>query len=125
MIEQTEITLDLDQLENGELGLVWGLTSSVSKDDGGNPLLAKLAAAFGEEYHLRTGKWALLPDVEHEHEFNFEAFSVEDLKEAFFHFAALSAAFEQNNKRSSAKFCGAILVLISNALDVHAGAGHA
>jgi hypothetical protein len=125
VIEQTEITLDLDQLENGELGLVWGLTSSVSKDGDGNPLLTQLAAAFGEEYALRTGKLSLLPNTEHDFEFNFEQYSVNDLKNAFFHFAALSAAFETNDKRSSAKFCSTILVLISNALDSHSDAGHA
>lgn len=76
MIEQTEITLNLDQLENGELGLVWGLTSSVSKDGDGNPLLAQLAAAFGEEYALRTGKLSLLPNTEHDFEFNFEQYGV-------------------------------------------------
>ena len=107
------------------LGLVWGLTSTVSKDGCGNPLLAKLAAAFGEEYHLRTGKLSFLPDVGHEHELNFEAYPVDDLKKAFFHFAALSAAFETNDKRSAAKFCGTVLVLISNALDAHSEAGHA
>jgi hypothetical protein len=74
---------------------------------------------------LRTGKLSLLNNTEHEQEFNFEAYPVADLKKAFFHFAALSAAFETNDKRSAAKFCGTVLVLISNALDSHSEAGHA
>ena len=125
MIEQTETELDLDELETGALGLVWGLTSSVSKDGGGNLLLARLASAFGEEYLLRTGKLSLLPNTEHEFEFNFEAYGVEDLKKSFFHFCALTAAFEQNNQRPASKLCKSVLDCIAAAIDSHSKAGHA
>jgi hypothetical protein len=125
MIEQAEITLDLDQLETRALGLVWGLTSSVAKDGNGNALLKQLAGAFGEEYALRTGKLSLLGNTEPEFEFNFEEYSIDNLKRAFFHFAALTAAFEQNNQRSSSRFCNTLLTCISNALDSHNEAGHA
>lgn len=107
MMDGTEATLDLDLLETRPLGLVWGLTSSVSKKDNGNLLLSRLASAFGEEYALRTGKLSLLGNTEHEVEFNFEEYSIDNLKTALFHFCALTAAFESNGKRSSSKFCNA------------------
>lgn len=124
MIEQSETTLDLDQLETQPLGLIWGLTSSVSKDGSGNPLLAQLASAFGKEYALRTGKLSLLGNTEHEFEFNFEQYSGDELRPALFHFCALTAAFEQNDQRSASKFCKSILDCIAAALNAHSGAGH-
>ena len=103
-IESTETTLELDRLETRALGLVWGLTSSVSKDGGGNVLLSRLATAFGEEYALRTGKLSLLGNTEHEFEFDFEQFSVEDLKTALFHFCALTAGSKKIIKDRQAGF---------------------
>lgn len=123
--DETTLDLDLNDLETRALGLVWGLTSSVSKDGGGNPLLKQLASVFGEEYALRTGKLSLIGETSHEFNFDFEQYSVDHLKRAFCHFAALTAAFEQNNQRSSSRFCNTLLTCISNALDSHSEAGHA
>ena len=95
--------LDLNSLNSRALALAWGLSSSVAKDGNGDVLLGLLSNVFGEEYAIRTGKLALLGDG-YEHEINFEAYSVDDLKKAFCHFCALTAAFESNGQRSSSKF---------------------
>jgi hypothetical protein len=97
----------------------------LQKTGAGNVLLSHLASAFGEEYALRTGKLSLIGNTAHEFEFDFEEYSIDDLKNALFHFAALCAAFEQNSQRSSSRFCNTLLACISNALDSHSEAGHA
>ena len=122
----TTLTLDLNQLETRALALTWGLSSSRSKDGNGNVLLAWLSKCFEREYAIRTGKNT--PDVNFpvQNTFDFEEYSLHDLRRAYAHFSCLSAAFEDNGKRSSSKFCNTIVACISNALDAHSGsAGHA
>jgi hypothetical protein len=111
---ETETQLDLDSLDTRALGLVWGLTSSVAKDGDGNVLLARLAAIFQQQYTIRTGKVTPLGNTEHEFKIDFEMYSVDDLKKAFCHFCALTAAFESNGQRSSSKFCKMIVECISS-----------
>jgi hypothetical protein len=124
MNDTGEITLDLDQLDTPALGLCWGLASSHARD--GNLLFSRLSKCFEREYAIRTGKNVIVTNLPAQNTFDFEEYSVEDLRKAYAHFSCLSSAFESNGKRSSSKFCNAIVSCISNALDAHGGsAGHA
>ena len=120
----TILALDLSQLETRALALSWGLSSSLSKE--GNLLLARLSQCFEREYAIRTSKNTSDLNLSVQNIFDFEEYSIKDLRRAYAHFSCLSAAFEDNGKRSLAKFCNAIVACISNALDSHRGsAGHA
>ena len=123
MNDTGEITLDLDELDTRSLALCWGIASSHAKD--GNLLFSRLSKCFEREYAMRTGKGSTADHLPAESTFDFEEYSVEDLRQVYAHFSALSAAFESNGKRSSSKFCNAIVGCISNALDSHSEAGHA
>ena len=123
MNDTGEITLDLDELDTRALALCWGLASSYAKD--GNLLFSRLSNFFEREYAIRTGKGSTVEHLPAENTFDFEEYSIEDLRKVYAHFSCLSAAFQDNGKRSSAKFCNAIVGCISNALDSHREAGHA
>lgn len=122
-MNNTAITLHLDALDTRALALCWGLASSYAKD--GNLLFSRLSKCFEREYAIRTGKDSTVEHSPSENVFDFEEFSLEDLRQVYAHFSCLSAAFQDNGKRSSAKFCNAIVACISNALDSHSEAGHA
>ena len=96
---ETTLTLDLSQLETRALGLAWGLSSSLSKDGNGNVLLARLSKCFEREYAIRTGK-STPADVNLpvENIFDFEEYSIQDLRRSYADFSCLSAAFEDNGK---------------------------
>jgi hypothetical protein len=124
--DETTLTLDLDQIETRALALTWGLTSSMSKDGNGNLLLARLSKVFEQEYKSRTCKNVTVTHLPASSHFDLQEYSLQDLRKAYAHFSCLSTAFESNGKRSSSKFCGAIVACISNALDQHCNsAGHA
>ena len=124
MNDATEITLDLNQLETRGLALCWGLASSYAKD--GNLLFSRLSKCFEREYAIRTAEASTVEHSPAENHFDFEEYSLDDLRKVYAHFSCLSAAFESNGRRSSAKFCNAIVACISKALDSHSGeAGHA
>jgi hypothetical protein len=123
MNDTGEITLNLGELDTRGLALCWGLASSYAKD--GNLLFSRLGNCFQREYAIRTGKGSTVEHLPAENTFDFEEYSIEDLRQAYAHFSCLSAAFERNGKRSSSKFCNAIVLCISNALDSHSEAGHA
>ena len=116
------VELELSELDGTGIRLCYGLTWSLAKD-GTNRLLAVLAEAFKKEHQARTGKIA--HDTTIDVRIDFEEFKPEELRQAFAHFASLSAAFHGQGRRSSADFCLTILNSISSALDLHAGAGHA
>ena len=123
MNDTGEITLNLDELDTRALALCWGLASSYAKD--GSLLFSRLSNCFEREYAIRTGNGSTVKHLPAENTFDFEEYSIEDLRKAYAHFSCLSSAFESNGKRSSSKFCNAIVGCISNALDLHSEAGHA
>ena len=113
--------LDLSELDGTGIRLCYGLTASLAKD--GAKLMLVLAHVFKREYEARTGK--IPSDTQIDVRIDFEEFKPEELRQAFAHFASLSAAFQSEGRRSSADFCLTILNSISSALDTHCGVGHA
>jgi hypothetical protein len=114
--------LDLSELDGTGIRLCYGLTASLAKDRA-NKLMIVLADVFKKEYEARTGK--IPSDTQIDVRIDFEEFNPEELRQAFAHFASLSAAFQSEGRRSSADFCLTILNSISSALDTHCGVGHA
>ena len=113
--------LDLSELDGTGIRLCYGLTASLAKD--GAKLMLVLVDVFKKEYEARTGK--IPSDTQIDVRIDFEEFNPEELRQAFAHFASLSAAFQSEGRRSSADFCLTILNSISSALDTHCGVGHA
>ena len=85
----TMLRLELDQCDPHTLGFLWGLTSSVSKDDGGNLLLARLSQRFEREYAARTGKVVTVTNLPTQNSFDLEGYSIQDLRKAYAHFSCL------------------------------------
>ena len=82
--------LDLSELDGTGIRLCYGLTASLAKD--GAKLMLVLADVFKKEYEARTGK--IPSDTQIDVRIDFEEFNPEELRQAFAHFASLSAAFQ-------------------------------
>jgi hypothetical protein len=119
MTDTTE--LSLDSLDTDVIRLTYGLTRICAKD--GNSLLARLVPVFEEEFKIRTGKLPSSTEERESFRIDFEAFENDDLKMALGHFLALCNAF--SGKKSAFKFFQTVCELISNAIAVNVGAGHA
>lgn len=114
---------NLADLDDKSLGAAYALTLVRANENGGNQLLAEIAAIFKNNHEARTG---IIPDPGLiDCRIDFETYSPADLNGALRHFVCLTAAFASTGHHASMMFCSHLVGAITAALESHRGAGHA